>query len=102
MPASPPRRDDPAAAPPSAAVGTVPSPCSGVCRIDERLGLCAGCLRSLDEIAAWPTLDDRARLALWRQLRARRAQGVAALEAAAGAGAANARVAGDGAPPDAP
>ena len=88
MPAHPPRRDDPASPPPRAAAGAVPSPCSGVCRIDERHGLCAGCLRSLDEIAAWPTLDDRARLALWRTLRARRAQGVAALEAGAQRGGA--------------
>ena len=103
MPASrPPRRVTPATAPPRAAVGVVPSPCSGVCRIDERHGLCAGCLRSLDEIAAWPTLDDPARLALWRRLRARRAQGDAALEAAARAGAADGRGAGDGAAPDTP
>ena len=102
MPASPPRRNPAAAASPTAAVGAVPSPCTGVCRIDERHGLCAGCLRSLDEIAAWSTLDDRARLAVWRRLRARRAQGVAALEAAASAGAANGSVGGDGAAPDAP
>jgi hypothetical protein len=51
----------------------VPSPCTGVCRIEPSSGRCAGCLRSLDEIAAWPALDDAARLALWRQLRARRA-----------------------------
>ena len=88
MPASPPRHDDPAA-PRPAPVGTVPSPCTGVCRIDARHGLCAGCLRSLDEIAAWPTLDDPARLALRRRLRARRAQGVAALEAAPNASTSN-------------
>jgi|SoiMethySBSTD1v2_1073268.scaffolds.fasta_scaffold943102_2 predicted Fe-S protein YdhL (DUF1289 family) len=102
MPASPPRRNPAAAASPTAAVGAVPSPCTGVCRIDERHGLCAGCLRSLDEIAAWSTLDDPARLVVWRRLRARRAQGVAALEAAASAGAANGSVGGDGAAPDAP
>ena len=53
----------------------VPSPCTGVCRIEPSSGRCAGCLRSLDEIAAWPTLGDAERLALWRQLRARRAAG---------------------------
>ena len=36
----------------------VPSPCTGVCRIDERSGLCAGCARTLAEIAAWSTLSD--------------------------------------------
>lgn len=30
-----------------------PSPCIDVCRIDERTGLCAGCWRTLDEIAGW-------------------------------------------------
>jgi len=29
------------------------SPCTGVCQIDAETGLCAGCLRSLAEIAAW-------------------------------------------------
>ena len=37
---------------------TVASPCISVCEIDARSGLCSGCLRSLDEIAAWSTLDD--------------------------------------------
>jgi predicted Fe-S protein YdhL (DUF1289 family) len=37
----------------------VPSPCIQVCRIDPASGLCQGCLRSLDEIAAWPNLSAR-------------------------------------------
>jgi predicted Fe-S protein YdhL (DUF1289 family) len=32
-----------------------------VCRIDAATGLCVGCSRTLDEIAAWGTLDDDAR-----------------------------------------
>jgi predicted Fe-S protein YdhL (DUF1289 family) len=39
----------------------VPSPCISVCRIDDASGLCVGCLRTLDEIAAWGALDDPAR-----------------------------------------
>lgn len=39
----------------------VASPCIGVCRIDPATGWCAGCLRTLDEIASWSVLDDRAR-----------------------------------------
>lgn len=35
----------------------VPSPCIQVCRIDPRTGICVGCRRTMDEIAAWPTLD---------------------------------------------
>lgn len=44
----------------------VPSPCVSVCRMDAASGLCEGCLRSLDEIAAWGTLDDDGRRAVWR------------------------------------
>ena len=51
----------------------VPSPCIGVCRIDAATRLCAGCLRTLDEIAAWSTLDDPSRRAVWDAIR-RRAQ----------------------------
>jgi predicted Fe-S protein YdhL (DUF1289 family) len=39
------------------------SPCTGVCTLRED-GLCEGCLRSADEIAAWPCMDDDARLRL--------------------------------------
>ena len=31
----------------------VESPCVGVCVIDERTGLCHGCLRTIDEVASW-------------------------------------------------
>jgi predicted Fe-S protein YdhL (DUF1289 family) len=31
----------------------VESPCVGVCVIEERTGLCEGCLRTLEEIARW-------------------------------------------------
>jgi predicted Fe-S protein YdhL (DUF1289 family) len=37
------------------------SPCVGVCALDAD-GLCQGCLRTADEIAAWPLLDDAQRL----------------------------------------
>lgn len=44
----------------------VASPCVSVCRLDpERLG-CEGCLRTLDEIRAWKTMDNAQRLAVWR------------------------------------
>jgi len=35
------------------APGDVPSPCIKVCVMDPALGLCAGCYRTLDEIAEW-------------------------------------------------
>lgn len=37
------------------------SPCIGICALDED-GLCRGCHRTGDEIAAWSRLDDAARL----------------------------------------
>jgi hypothetical protein len=51
----------------------VPSPCVSVCRMDERSGWCEGCLRTLDEIAAWSVLDDAAKRAVWKTLPQRRA-----------------------------
>jgi predicted Fe-S protein YdhL (DUF1289 family) len=54
------------------AVVTVPSPCTNVCAIDAATGWCAGCMRTIDEIAAWGALDDKARRAVWKLLPARR------------------------------
>lgn len=53
------------------ASGPVPSPCNAVCRMDARSGLCAGCLRTLDEIAAWGGLDEAQRRAVWARLQER-------------------------------
>jgi len=50
----------------------VASPCIGVCRMDAPTGWCAGCLRTLDEIAAWSRLDDAGKRAVLRQLPPRR------------------------------
>jgi len=50
----------------------IPSPCIGVCRMDPATGLCAGCMRTLDEIAAWPRASHVQRLQIVEQLRARR------------------------------
>jgi predicted Fe-S protein YdhL (DUF1289 family) len=50
----------------------IPSPCIGVCRLDPTSGLCTGCMRTLDEIACWPSADDALRLAIVQKLRARR------------------------------
>ena len=56
--------------------GRVPSPCINVCRIDEVTRLCVGCLRTLEEIAAWSVLTDRERRDVWAHL-AERADRVA-------------------------
>lgn len=31
----------------------IESPCINVCKLDENTGLCAGCMRSIEEIRAW-------------------------------------------------
>jgi predicted Fe-S protein YdhL (DUF1289 family) len=51
----------------------VPSPCISVCRIDAASGLCVGCLRTLEEIAAWSTLNDAQKRAVWQAIAQRRA-----------------------------
>jgi len=51
----------------------VPSPCINVCRMHEASGWCEGCLRTLDEIALWSTLDDAAKRAVWVEIGHRRA-----------------------------
>ena len=50
----------------------IPSPCIGVCRLDRTTGLCAGCMRTSAEIAAWPGADSAERLAIVLRLRERR------------------------------
>ena len=54
---------------------TVASPCTSVCRMDARTGWCEGCLRTLDEIAAWSGFDDADKRRLWLLLDQRRASG---------------------------
>ena len=49
------------------------SPCNSVCRMDVASGWCAGCLRTIDEIAAWASLDDDAKRAVLARLDERRA-----------------------------
>jgi uncharacterized protein len=48
------------------------SPCIGICRIDTQRGWCEGCLRTLDEIAAWSRLDPAGRQAVFVLLPGRR------------------------------
>jgi len=55
----------------------LPSPCISVCRMETSTGLCKGCLRTLDEIGAWSTLDDAGKRTIWARIEARAtAQGV--------------------------
>ena len=50
----------------------VKSPCIDVCKMDRKTGWCEGCLRTIDEIAAWSTMSDDDKRAVWAQLDERR------------------------------
>ena len=51
----------------------VPSPCISVCVMDPDGTFCLGCFRTLDEIAAWGTLDPDAKRRVLALLPAREA-----------------------------
>ena len=59
----------------------VASPCTSVCTIDRATGLCAGCYRTLDEIAGWIDLSAEQKRNVWTMLASRRAQFGAAIVA---------------------
>lgn len=52
--------------------GLVPSPCVSVCRMNAATGWCEGCHRTLEEIAAWSTMSELDKRAVWKRLSARR------------------------------
>jgi uncharacterized protein len=56
---------------PGADADHVPSPCISVCTMDAAAGICIGCGRTLDEIAAWSVLDADAKRAVLAALPAR-------------------------------
>jgi predicted Fe-S protein YdhL (DUF1289 family) len=47
------------------------SPCIGVCHLDINSNLCIGCLRSSDEIALWPQLDNETALQIMEEIKDR-------------------------------
>jgi len=57
----------------------LPSPCISICRMVPATGFCEGCLRTIDEIAAWSRMDDAGKRSVWRaiELRAEAGFGVA-------------------------
>ena len=50
----------------------VQSPCINICKMNAANGLCTGCWRTLDEIAAWSRLADTARSAILTAVQQRR------------------------------
>ena len=69
------RNADPTPVAPAA--DNVASPCISVCVMDAASGLCIGCWRTLDEIAAWSGLDAAAKRAVLAAIRERRARSAA-------------------------
>jgi uncharacterized protein len=39
----------------------IESPCTNVCTLDARSGLCLGCSRTIEEISRWPSMSDAER-----------------------------------------
>ena len=57
---------------PDAFMSSIPSPCISICRMDPVAGLCEGCLRTIDEIAHWSTMDDAQKRAVLAAIAHRR------------------------------
>ncbi|HET7765970.1 MAG TPA: DUF1289 domain-containing protein [Burkholderiales bacterium] len=50
----------------------VVSPCINVCKMNADTGLCEGCLRTLDEIAAWSAMSADEKRAVLARISAKR------------------------------
>ena len=53
-------------------VQNVPSPCISLCQMDNVSGLCKACHRSIDEIIAWSSLQDDAKIKIWQLIEQRK------------------------------
>lgn len=53
----------------------LPSPCVGLCRMDQESGLCQGCLRTIDEIVAWGGAEEDYKRAVWLAIAERAGNG---------------------------
>lgn len=51
---------------------TVDSPCVNICAISDKTGMCEGCYRTIDEIAAWGRMGADERRRIMSQLPARK------------------------------
>lgn len=49
----------------------IETPCISVCVVHAGSGLCKGCLRTIDEIAAWKGMSDAERARIMAELPAR-------------------------------
>ena len=55
--------------------GPLPSPCVGICQMDKANGLCRGCQRTIQEIVDWGVASESKKMAIWMEIRRRRAAG---------------------------
>ena len=53
--------------------GMLPSPCVGICRLDNATGWCLGCARDTKELASWRTLSPAEQTDIWADLPRRKA-----------------------------
>ena len=51
---------------------TIQSPCINICKMDAASGLCLGCYRKLNEVAAWARLSEGERDAILAEMPERR------------------------------
>jgi predicted Fe-S protein YdhL (DUF1289 family) len=49
----------------------VPSPCIGVCKMDDERKWCLGCFRSIEELRAWSTASPDSKREVWREVKQR-------------------------------
>lgn len=61
---SKPSASTPVPIPQPAAESEVESPCNGVCEMDWANNICKSCYRTPNEIGAWSSLGDEAKLAI--------------------------------------
>ena len=54
-----------------AATAEIISPCISICRMHAITGLCEGCFRTRDEIAAWGNAGDDVKLTTWARIEER-------------------------------
>jgi predicted Fe-S protein YdhL (DUF1289 family) len=48
--------------------GMLPSPCVGICRLDNVTGWCLGCARDTNELASWRELSAAEQARIWADL----------------------------------
>jgi predicted Fe-S protein YdhL (DUF1289 family) len=58
----------------------LPSPCVSICRMEAPSGFCAGCLRTIAEIARWSRIGDAEKRSIWRAIELRAEAGFPALQ----------------------